>query len=47
VKKVEGNWTEFDLGKTTFALFVKEKEDVKPQKTRIMFKGENIQEMQQ
>ena len=38
------NWLEFDLGNTSFALLKKSKEEdeVKPQKTRIMFQVDNL-----
>ena len=48
VKRKEGNWVEFDLGRTAFALLEKEKsKEVKPQKTRIMFEVEDLEEMKQ
>ncbi len=40
-KSKEGEWVEFDTGNSTFAL-LKSKEHVKPQKTRIMFRVDNI-----
>jgi len=42
----EGNWVEFDLGETVFAILERSKDKglLKPQKTRIMFQVENIEE---
>ena len=45
VKFKQKNWTEFDLGDTSFALLKKSKDknqEVKPQKTRIMFEVDDL-----
>ena len=49
VKFVENNWAEFDLGNTSFAILERplEKEKFTPEKTRIMFEVDHIEEVYQ
>jgi metallothiol transferase len=43
----KGNWIEFDLGETSFALLQRHRnEPLQPQKTRIMFQVDDIKTMQ-
>lgn len=49
VKLQENDWLEFNLGSTSFALLQRPKEKglLKPQKTRIMFQVDSIQQVKE
>ncbi len=47
IKLIDGDWVEFDLGETSFAILKRpqSKGRVIPQKTRIMFETDNIEHL--